>query len=132
MAELRLVLRTPSRVVFEGTVSAVRWPSPSGQVGLRPGAEPLVSALEPGLVLIRSGEARLIAGTAGGVARHDGRETELFSPFAAVGTAEEVLEALARARGSGEGELAALRHLRELEQRITVEVRAGLTRSAAP
>lgn len=125
MRELRAVLRTPTQVVFEGPVSGVRWPSPTGQAGTRPGAEPFVAALAPGLVLLGRGEDRQLAGTAGGVVRCDGAVLELFSPFIAVGEADEVLAALGRARTSDEGELAALRKLEELEHRILAEVRSG-------
>ncbi|MCB9678931.1 MAG: hypothetical protein H6737_27770 [Alphaproteobacteria bacterium] len=131
MRELRAILRTPAKVVFDGPVDGVRWPSPSGQAGTRPGAEPFVSVLMPGLVVLGRGEGRRFGGTAGGVVRHDGAVIELFSPFVEVGAAEEVLAALARAQTSEEGELAALRRLEELEHRITVEVRSGALEEGA-
>ena len=124
MRELVLRVRTPSRVVFDGAIAGLRAPTPTGQVGVRPGAEAFVALLTPGLVVIATAEGRTFAGTAGGVLSHDGAVTTLFSPFAATGSPEEVLAALDRARSEA-GELAALRQLTELEQRITVEVRTG-------
>lgn len=127
MRELRAVLRSPEAVVFDEPVEGVRFPTPTGQVGLRPGAEPMVTVLLAGLVVLGRGENRRFAGTAGGVLRHDGSEVMLFSPFVAVGSAEEVLEALERARRDEAGELAALRRLQELESRITVGARTDLS-----
>lgn len=127
MRELRAVLRTPSEVVFDEAVAGIRFPTPTGQVGLRPGAEPMVTALLPGLVVLGRPPERRFAGTAGGVLRHDGAVVMLFSPFVSVGTAEDVLVALEAARSDEEGELAALRRLEELESRITVEARTDLS-----
>jgi F0F1-type ATP synthase epsilon subunit len=129
---LRAVVRTPTEVLFDGDVRSVRLPTPSGQVGVRARAEAWLTALSPGLVLLERAEGRLHAGTAGGIARNDGQTITLFSPFAAVGDAEAVLRALAAAQSDDEGELAALRNLSELEQRITSEVRAGRTGRSTP
>ncbi|MCB9683141.1 MAG: hypothetical protein H6733_16875 [Alphaproteobacteria bacterium] len=132
MAELRAVVRMPTGTAFDADVVGARLPTPTGQVGVRPGAEPFVTALDSGLVLLQTAEGTVFAGTAGGVARHDGATLTLFSPFAAVGDADAVLAALDHARSRQDGELAALRALSELESRITADVRAGRTARGAP
>lgn len=131
-SQIRAVVRTPTAVLFDGGVHSVRLPTPTGQVGVRARAEAWVTALSPGLVLLQRHDGVVYAGTAGGLARNDGQTLALFSPFAAVGAAADVLAALAAARADEEGELAALRNLSELEQRITAELRSGHTASGTP
>lgn len=60
---LRLVVRTPSGVVVDRPVVAVNAEDASGRFGLRPGVEPLVSALVPTMLEYRdpSGESHLVA-----------------------------------------------------------------------
>ena len=51
--KLKLIVRTPREVILETEVSSVRLPTETGQVGIRRQVEPMVLAVEPGLVLIR-------------------------------------------------------------------------------
>jgi F-type H+-transporting ATPase subunit epsilon len=115
-ARLRLVVRTPRGDLVDAPVDAVRLPTETGQVGLRPGAEALRLAVEPGLVLVRSeGGPRLVA-TAGGLLEVEPARLTLYTPFAAVGdTAAALQDALDAALADPEGELAARLRLAGLE-----------------
>lgn len=121
---LRLTIRTPREVVLDEALRAARVPTGSGQVGLRPGAEPFTLAVEPGLVLLRTEEGVRFAATAGGLLDAGAARCVLYTPFAVVGDAEaEVLAALELALTTPDSELAARRRLGELEQRIVHELR---------
>jgi F0F1-type ATP synthase epsilon subunit len=120
--ELTFTLRTPHEVTFEGPVSSVRVGTETGQAGVRPRGEPLLTVVEPGLILLRShGQARLAA-CAGGLLEFDGRRCTVYTPFAAVGEERALLSALERALSTPDSELAARRRLGELEQRILQEL----------
>jgi F0F1-type ATP synthase epsilon subunit len=120
---LRFVLRTPHQVVHDGPLRAARVPAATGQVGLRPRCEPLILAVEPGLVLLRREGGLAFAGTAGGLLETDGETCTLYTPFAVVGDeADGVLSALDRALATPDTELSARRQLGELEQRIAREL----------
>jgi len=82
---LRLVIRTPREVALDVAVRSLRVASDSGQVGLHPGCEPAVLAVEPGLALAWTREGLRFVATAGGVLRCDGRVATLLSPIAAAG-----------------------------------------------
>lgn len=121
---LQFVLRTPHEVVLEVSADSVRVSTASGQVGLRPRQEPLLLAVEAGLVIVHEGPSTCFAATAGGLLDGDRERAVLLSPFAVVGDrAADVLEALDRALATPDGELAARRRLGELEQRIVGELR---------
>lgn len=121
---LRWVIRTPHHIVLDAPVNAVRLPSETGQVGLRPRAEPMLLAVEPGVILIRLGNAIRFAATAGGLCESDRERATLYTPFAVLGdSADEVMAALDRALTALDGEIAARRRLGELEQRIVAELR---------
>ena len=60
--QLKLMVRTPREVVVELRVSSIRVPTETGQVGVRPRAEPLVLAVEPGLVLVRREDTLSVCG----------------------------------------------------------------------
>ncbi|MHB8416540.1 MAG: hypothetical protein ACYDCL_00585 [Myxococcales bacterium] len=120
---LRLVIRTPHEVVFDAPVRAARIPAESGQVGLRPGQEPFVLVVEPGLLLLRD-DGVSYAATAGGLFDGGRESAVLYTPFGAVGERDaDVLAALDRALSNPDGEIAARRRLGELEQRIVTELR---------
>lgn len=59
----RLIVRTPSGVVVDEPVTAVNAEDESGRFGLRPGVEPLVSALVPTVLEYRDleGVAHILA-----------------------------------------------------------------------
>ncbi len=123
MAEgLYVEIRTPDDVAFSGVVDSVRLPTESGQVGLRRRAERLVTLVDGGLVLLRTGERTVLAATAGGLLEHLGQACTLYSPFAVVGEQDVILAALERVRITPDAEIAARRQLGELEQRIVNEL----------
>ena len=125
MAEqLHLVIRTPRGAVFDGPVRSVRLPTESGQVGLRARQEPLVLAVEPGLLVLHADQATLFAATAGGLLEGAREQSSLYPPFAVVGAAgSEVLDALDHALATPDAELAARRRLDEIERRILRQLR---------
>jgi F0F1-type ATP synthase epsilon subunit len=126
MAEhLRLVIRTPHEVVLDAPVQAVRVPTETGQVGLRPREEPLMLAVEPGLVVVRTEHGVRFAATAGGLLDGGRERVVLHTPFAVTDEREaDVLAALDRALATPDSEIAARRRLGELERRIVHELRA--------
>ncbi|HSB20579.1 MAG TPA: hypothetical protein VLD85_11265 [Anaeromyxobacteraceae bacterium] len=128
-ATLRAMVRTPHEVVLDLNVRSARFPTETGQVGVRPRGEPLVLAVEAGLILFRAEGTRLAA-SAGGLLESDRERCTLYTPFAVVGTEEEVLAALDRALATPDSELAARRSVGELERRILSELRDG--RGAPP
>jgi F0F1-type ATP synthase epsilon subunit len=119
---LELVIRTPREITLDERVSSVRVPSETGQLGIRPRGEPLLTALEPGLVVFRMGAELRVAGTVGGLMMSDRDRCEIFTPFAVVGTEDEVIAALEQQGRDPEPELEARRRLGELEQRIVREI----------
>jgi len=122
--ELRFVIRTPHQSVFDDAVRAARVPTETGQVGLRPRGEPMMLAIESGLIVVRlAGETRFAA-TAGGLLESDRHGCVLYTPFAVVdSSAIGVLEALDQALTTPDSELVARRQLAELEQHILQELR---------
>lgn len=119
---LELIIRTPREVALDERVSSVRVPSETGQLGIRPRGEPFLTAVEPGLVVFRVGAELRVAGTVGGLLMSDRERCELLTPFAVVGTEDEVIRALEEQGRDPEPELEARRRLGELEQRIVREI----------
>lgn len=120
---MHFVIQTPRDRIFDGQVRAVRVPTETGQVGLRSRMEPMILAIEPGLMVIRTdGEIRFAA-SAGGLLIIDRDESAVYTPYAATGlSGPELLAALEERLGTPEGELAARRQLGELERHILVEL----------
>jgi F0F1-type ATP synthase epsilon subunit len=115
----QLVIRTPHSVTVDAEIRSARVPTESGLVGLRPRTEPFVSAVEPGLVVMRQDGGRRFAATSGGLIEVARERATVYTPFAVAGdSAEEVLAALDRALQAPQGELALRRQLADLEQRI--------------
>lgn len=122
--QLRLVIRTPRGAVFDGPVRSVRLPTESGQVGLRARQEPLVLAVEPGLLVLHADTGTHFAATAGGLLEAAREQSNLYTPFAVVGAAgSDVLDALDHALATPGAELAARRRLDEIERRILRQLR---------
>jgi F0F1-type ATP synthase epsilon subunit len=120
----RLVIRTPHDVVLDADVRGARVPTETGLVGLRPRAEPIVLAVEPGLIVVRGPEGQRYCATSGGLFEGDRGRSVLYTPFAVLGdTAEQVVAALDHALTAPDGELALRRQLGDLEQRILQELR---------
>lgn len=124
--ELHLLIRTPHEIVFDETIVSARLPTPTGQVGLRPRAEPLLLAIEPGLVLLRFEGGTHFAATAGGLFESDREKAVLYTPFGVTGDdAERVLDALEQALATPGGDVQLRRRLGELEEHIVREVRSS-------
>lgn len=120
---LRLLVRTPHEVILDALVRSARVPTETGNVGLRPRQEPVLLAIEPGLILLRSDDRVRFAATAGGLLNGDRERAILYTPFAVVGhQAEQVLAALDAALATPGSEIEARRRLGELEERIVQEL----------
>jgi F0F1-type ATP synthase epsilon subunit len=120
---LRLTIRTPHDVILGEPVRSARIPTQSGQLGLRPGMEPMVLAIEPGLIIVRlDGGDRFVA-TAGGLLAAGREASTVYTPYGVTGSSEdEVLAALDVALETPGSELAARRQLGELERHILREL----------
>ena len=113
--KLHLVVRTPHSVVVESDVLALRVPTESGQVGVRPRGEPTVTPIEPGLAIARTAEGLLFLATAGGLLRSDAGVVVLLTPVAFVGgDPEAVLRAIEAATAAPDPE----RDLRQAIERL--------------
>ncbi len=121
---LHFCIRTPHGAALELDVEGARFPTPTGLVGLRPRGEPMVTAVEPGLIVLRMGGGTRFAATAGGLLEAGREQAVCYTPFAAVGEdADAMIEALERALQTPDSEVAARRTLGELEERIAREFR---------
>ena len=121
---LRIVIRTPHGVVVDEPGSAVRLPTCTGLVGLRPRGEPLMLVFEAGLVVVRTAAGQRFVATAGGLLEADRRSCTMYTPFAVAGDDEgAVLAALNDALSAPDTELAARRQFGDLERRILHELR---------
>jgi len=121
---LRLRVYTPGACVLDARVHSLRVPSDTGQVGLRPRAEPAALAVEPGLLLAQGESLRFVA-TAGGLLRCDGTEAVVLTPLAVVGSdAAEVRTRLARALEAPSAELELRAALARLETGMLRELRS--------
>jgi len=121
---LHLVIRTPHAIVVDEQVRAVRVPTESGQVGLRPREEPFALVVEPGLCILRGERESRFVGTVGGLLECERGTATLYTPYAVAGDrGEELLDRLDRALATPDRELAARRRLGELEQHIVKELR---------
>jgi F0F1-type ATP synthase epsilon subunit len=126
MAERRLhiVVRTQHEVVFEADATSLRVPTASGQVGLRPGAEATLLAVEAGLVLVHTAGRVQYIGSAGGLLSCDGVTATLLTPLAVVGDdAPTMLAKLERALAEPSEEMRARATLGQLESEIVHELR---------
>lgn len=127
---LHFVLRTPHEVVVDDHLRAARVPTETGQVGLRPGQEPFVAAIAPGLCLLRDGDRLRFAATARGLLEAGRDGAVLYTPFAVAGDrGEDVLAALDRALAAPESELVVRRRMGELERHIVQQLRSPAHRS---
>jgi F0F1-type ATP synthase epsilon subunit len=125
-SQLKLMVRTPGEVVLEVDVSSIRVPTETGQVGVRRRAEPLVLAVEPGLVLVRRDDTYKFVGTAGGLLRCDGAIASLLTPLAVTGDDEDaVIDALEEALAQPSAEMEARATLGRLQSSILRELREG-------
>lgn len=130
---LRLIIRTPQEIVYEGNVTSLRVTAETGQVGIRPRMEPIVLAIEPGLVLVSANGQTTFAGTAGGLLRCDGQQAHLLTPLAVYGTdLPTVASRLETALSNPSVELEARETLGRLEHSILRELQEGGRHSVKP
>ena len=123
---LRAIIRTPSETVVDHYVAAIRVPTQTGQVGLRPRGEPTVLAVEAGLIVLRSDEGVRYAGTAGGLMHTSADSASLLTPLAVVGDdVESVSRQLDLVLAAPSEEMEARRRLGRLETRILQELHQG-------
>ena len=64
---VRLVIRTPTGVLFDGPVGSIRAEDTSGWFGIRPGREGVVAALPAGLLLFRDEQGEGFVAHLGGL-----------------------------------------------------------------
>jgi len=122
--QLHLVVRTPREIVVDLQVTSIRVPTETGQVGVRPRVEPLVLAVEPGLVLLRREDTYEFVGTAGGLLRCDGAIATLLTPLAVSGNDEDaVVNALEESLARPSVEMEARATLSRLQSNILRELR---------
>ena len=123
---IHVTIRTPSEIVVDQDVAALRVPTQSGQVGLRPRGEPSVLAVEAGLVVLRLKGGMRYVGTAGGLLHTSRESASLLTPLAVVGddvaSVSRQLDALLSAPSE---EMEIRRTLGRLEMRILQELRQG-------
>ena len=121
---LHIIVRTQHAVVYEADATSLRVPTASGQVGLRPGAEATLLAVEAGLVLVHTaGRVRYI-GSAGGLLSCNGVTATLLTPLAVVGDdAPTMLAELEHALAEPSEEMRARATLGKLEGEIVHELR---------
>jgi F0F1-type ATP synthase epsilon subunit len=131
--KLHVVIRTPSETVIEQDVVAMRVPTQTGQVGLRPRGEPHVLAIEAGLIVLRINGIRRYAGTAGGLMHANGQSASLLTPLAVVGNdVESVSRELEVLLSAPSEEMEVRRTLGRLETRILQELSQGDGLSETP
>ena len=124
--QLHMIIRTPSETVVDQDVVAVRVPTQTGQVGVRPRGEPSVLAVEAGLVVLRWKGGVRYAGTAGGLLHSNGRTASLLTPLAVVGNDVEALSDQLDALLQAPSQAMDVRHAMErLERQILRELRQG-------
>ena len=126
MAEgLRLLIRTPHETVLDAPVRSARIATETGLSGVRPRAEPFVSVVEPGLLVLSMPDGSMrFAASAGGLLDCDRERCALYTPFAVLGDDDaQVLAALDRVLSTPDTELVTRQRLGELEQRIARELR---------
>lgn len=123
---LRVTIRTPRETVVDEDVAAMRVPTKSGHVGLRPRGEPSVLAVEAGLVLLHGHSGMRYAGTAGGLLHSSGQSVSLLTPLAVVGgDVDSVSEQLEALLSEPSDEMEVRQTLGRLETRIRKELVQG-------
>jgi len=126
MAEdcLHVVVLTPHENVFAADARSLRVPTESGQVGLRPGVEAHVTALETGVVnFVAPDHTMQFIGTAGGLLICDGETATLLTPIAVSGPDEaSVISQLDNILSQPSSEMEARVMLTRLEGQIVEEL----------
>lgn len=123
-ASLHLIVRTPHAVVVESDVLALRVPTETGQVGVRPHGEPTVTPVEPGLAIVRMAERDLFLATAGGLLRSNAEVAVFLTPIAFAGAdAQVVLRACEAASAAPDPERSLRQAIERLEAGMLRELR---------
>lgn len=123
---LQVIIRTPSETVLDQEVTALRVPTQTGQVGLRPRGEPSVLAVEAGLIVLRLKGGMRYAGTAGGLLHTSGGAASLLTPLAVVGDdVKSVSRQLDALLSTPSEEMEVRRTLERLETHILQELHHG-------
>ena len=121
---LRFIVRTPHDVVVDTSVSSARVVTETGHVGLRPRMEPIVLAVEAGLVVLHTDHSVRFAGSAGGLLSCDGQQATLFTPLGVLGDdAAAIRRELDHALSEPGAEQKVRSTLDKLEGRILTELR---------
>ncbi len=121
---LQLTIRTPRETILDESVTSLRLPTQTGQVGLRRGAESTVLAVEAGLIILKFGERLRYVGTIGGVLHTSGDTASLLTPMAVVGdNIDSVTQQLEAMLTEPNEEMEVRRTLGRLETRILKELR---------
>ncbi len=129
---LQTTIRTPRAIVVEMDVDSLRIPTRTGQVGIRPRGEPMVLAVEPGLILLRIEGRYRYAGTAGGLLHTSRVAANLLTPLAVVGDdLESVSRQLDTLLSTPTEEMEVRRLLSRLESQIIRELQHGEDASLA-
>jgi F0F1-type ATP synthase epsilon subunit len=124
--QLKVLIRSPSETVVDQDVWSLRVPTQTGQVGLRPRAEPTVLAVEAGLIVLRTASGTRYAGTAGGLLHTNGKSATLLTPLAVAGEdVETVSRRLDELLSAPSDEMELRRTLGRLETRILRELQQG-------
>lgn len=79
---MKLSLVTPERKTFEGEVDQVTIPTIQGQITVLPGHMPVVSQLEPGELIVRSGNKETIMASGYGFAEINGGGVNVLTDLA--------------------------------------------------
>lgn len=126
---LHVIVRTPLGVVYDAAVHAIRAEDESGWFGIRPGREPVIAVLPPGLLLLHDDEGEGFVALSGGLLRHDGVRCLVLAREAVVAraledVADRLAAQLARRRERGGTQRDAVHALaREVLRRMVAEVR---------
>src|SRR5579872_5719906 len=122
--QLRLIIQTPRGEIFASQVAAVRFPTQTGDVGLHAGHEPLLLAVEPGLVLARADGKTHFIGTPGGILQSDGQLVRLLTPTAVLGeSSTQASAAVKEMQAAPDAEMQARARLNRLESSIVAQLR---------
>lgn len=124
--KLHVIIRTPRETVVDQTVTSMRVPTESGQVGLRPRGEASVLAVEAGLIVLRLNGGFKYVGTAGGLLHSSGKAASMLTPLAVIGDdVQSVARDLDALLSNPSEEMDVRRVLGRLESRILQELRQG-------
>ncbi|MEZ4390175.1 MAG: hypothetical protein R3A48_03690 [Polyangiales bacterium] len=130
MSALTLKVHTPSGLLVDQSVLAVRAEDLSGWFGILPGRESVVAVLPPGLLLYRDAQGEGFVALAGALLRHEGGECHVTAREAVSARSLELVAPMLQAQLTRRGERAEMqrdavhRLAREALRRMVTELRA--------